>query len=42
MKLPDLTPYIAPAVFYGLAAFAVISAIAAATAPKIVHDACGF
>lgn len=41
MKLPDLTPYIAPAVFYGLAAFAVISAIAAATAPKIVHAAFG-
>lgn len=39
--LPDLTPVIAPAVFYGLAFLAILSSIAAATAPKIVHAAFG-
>ena len=39
--LPDLTPYIPVIVFYALAALAVLSAIAAATAPKIVHAGFG-
>lgn len=39
--MPDITPYIAPLIFYGLAGLAVVSAIAAATAPKIVHAAFG-
>lgn len=39
--LPDLTPYIPTIVFWTLAAVAVLSALMAATAPKIVHAAFG-
>ena len=39
--MPDLTPFIEPGVFYGLSALAILSALAAATAPKIVHAAFG-
>ena len=39
--VPDLTPFIAPGVFYGLAFLAIVASIVAATAPKIVHAAFG-
>lgn len=41
IAIPDMTPFIAPGVFYGLALMAIIASIAAATAPKIVHAAFG-
>lgn len=41
LSIPDLTPYLPTIIFWGLAGLAVISAIAAATAPKIVHAAFG-
>ena len=44
MKLafvPDLTPHLPAIVFYTLAGISVVSAIAAATAPRIVHAAFG-
>ncbi len=39
--LPDLTPAVPALVFYALAALAIVSAVAAATAPRIVHAAFG-
>jgi len=39
LALPDLTPYVPVLVFGGLAALSVIGAVAAATAPRIVHAA---
>jgi NADH-quinone oxidoreductase subunit J len=39
--LPDLTPILPGLIFYGLAGLAVVSAIAAAMAVKIVHAAFG-
>ncbi len=39
--IPDLTPYLPGIIFGALSALAIISAIAAATAPKIVHAAFG-
>ena len=39
--VPDLTPFIAPGVFYGLSFLAIVSSVVAATAPKIVHAAFG-
>lgn len=39
--LPDLTPILPALIFYGLSALAVLSAVAAAMAPKIVHAAFG-
>ena len=41
LPIPDLTPWIGPGIFYGLAAVAVLAAIAAATASRIVHAAFG-
>ena len=40
-EIPDLAPYIPVAIFYGLAAVSVLSAIVAAVAPRIVHAAFG-
>ena len=40
-ELPDLAPLIPQIVFYGLATVAVLSAIVAAVAPRIVHAAFG-
>jgi NAD(P)H-quinone oxidoreductase subunit 6 len=37
--LPDLTPWIQPAIFVGLAALTIVSAVLAAVAPRIVHAA---
>jgi NADH-quinone oxidoreductase subunit J len=39
--VPDLTEHVPAIVFYALAGIAVVAAIAAATAPKIVHAAFG-
>ena len=39
--IPDLTPYLPTIIFWALALLAVVAAIAAATAPKIVHAAFG-
>lgn len=39
--IPDLTPILPGLIFYGLAGLAIVSAVAAATAPKIVHAAFG-
>ena len=41
IPLPDLTPILPALVFYALAGLAVASAVAAATAPRIVHAAFG-
>ena len=41
LALPDLTEALPAIIFYGLAGFAVVSAIAAAVAPRIVHAAFG-
>jgi NADH-quinone oxidoreductase subunit J len=41
LSVPDITPYITPAIFYALAAVSILSAAAAATAPRIVHAAFG-
>src|SRR5205823_14162770 len=39
--LPDLTPVLPGLIFYGLAGLSIVSAVAAATAPRIVHAAFG-
>lgn len=39
--VPDMTPFIAPGVFYALAVLSIVASIVAATAPKIVHAAFG-
>ena len=41
LPIPDLTPYIPAILFYALSGIAVASAVAAATAPRIVHAAFG-
>jgi NADH-quinone oxidoreductase subunit J len=41
LPIPDLTPYLPAILFYALSGIAVASAIAAATAPRIVHAAFG-
>lgn len=41
LTIPDLTPYLPGMIFAALAALSLLSAILAATAPKIVHAAFG-
>ena len=41
LLIPDITPQLFAGIFYALAAISVVSAVAAATAPKIVHAAFG-
>jgi NADH-quinone oxidoreductase subunit J len=41
LPIPDLTAVLPAILFYALAAIAVVSAVAAATAPRIVHAAFG-
>ena len=41
LPIPDLTPYLPAILFYAMAGIAVASAVAAATAPRLVHAAFG-